>query len=397
MFKRFHLITLLAALLTAAAACGDTATEPATNPGDNQDDVNNGGKTDLPDDAPEDSCTKRRADALQGNEAVFTKDAVRWACADVEGVNNNNQDDRGQEYCEFFAVVQPPPEFEGDPMPAPITVGRIESIEEDNLGRLFVNTTELGIEWTDDQIFHLEDYEDEVFGQCIFTSWHQGTPGPVPACDSPEGCPNVLGVEVNEDVFSMKLPTNSNEAAAALVDDCLAAFVPEGDPANPDDPLHSDFYRGCMITAEVYGTEWRRSDPAICAAIMRLGECGCSLPDNADVATSLVPPQPIVSDDGSQEVTFRGFPLGTWAGLDSLPAGCRHVDLGDGSQTVVACDLTSADLIDHSADLKRRCLEKYGDNVVVHVPVPSELITCQPPADGTYAGTCSETPWIVDN
>ena len=374
-------------LCLCLAACGGGSDPPGDEAGNN-----GGGKTDTPDDTPEDACTKRRADALYGNQALFTPEMVRWSVSDVEGVNNNNQDDRGQEYCEFFAVVHLPPEVEGGERPEAQTLGRIVGFEQDATGFDRLVTTDLGYELTDDQIFHLEDYEDDTFGTCVFTSWHSDVKGPVPACDG-AACPDVLGLPVDADVFRMKLGTNSNEAASALLDDCLNTDAKLGDPANADDPLHSDFYRGCIATAELYGTEWRRSDPAVCAAAVRLRECGCSLPDGADLATTLIPPQPHDGDEG--EVALRGFPLGSWSGFDKLPPGCSYVNLGDDSQTVVTCKLSSADIIDHSRDLKRRCIDKYGTDLVVQVPIPQGAVSCDPPEGGPYADTCTDTPWVV--
>lgn len=381
-------MTMVALLSVGLLACGgETAEDEVPEAGNN-----GGGKTDTPDDTPEDSCTKRRADALYGNQAVFTPEMVRWSVADVEGVNNNNQDDRGQEYTEYFAVVHLPPEIEDGERPEPRTLGRILGYETDATGFERLQTTDLGYELTDDQIFHLEDYEDDTFGQCIFTSWHSDVKGPVPSC-AEGSCPDVLGIPVDADVFRMKLSTNSNEAASALLADCLVSDQLVGDPANPDDPLHSDFYRGCIATAELYGTEWRRSDPAVCAAAVRMRECGCALPDDQDLAYALIPPQPHDGDEG--EVIFRGFPLGSWGGFDKLPAGCKYVDLGDDSQTIVACDLSSADLIDHASDLKRRCVEKYGVDLVVQVPIPQGVVSCEPPEGGPYSDSCTDTPWVV--
>lgn len=354
-----------------------------------------GQKCDTPDDTPQHSCTKRRLDALEGNQSLFAPEAIRWPCADVEGVNTNNQDDRGQEYCEYFAVLKPPPETEGGAWPDPVTLGRITAVEEGNLGGIDVTTTASGLELTEDQIFYLEDFPDEVLGACVFTSWHEDVPGPVPACD--EVCPDVLGVPIERDTFSMKLWTNSNVAAADLVRTCLEGTPREGEPSDAEDPLNSDFYRGCIMVSELYGTEWRRSDPAVCAAAMRLAECGCALPEGADVPTSLVPPQPVVDPDtGDEQITFRGFPLGGWTGVGNLPSGCRYATLGDESHTVVVCDLSANDIINNASDLKRRCVEKYGLDVIVHVPIPTDAITCSPPEGGTYADTCSAQPWVID-
>jgi len=385
---------LLGGLLLAAplvvAGCGDAERPAATNnPGAN----NGGGKTDTPADGTDLACLKREADAFAGNQSLFTEAAIRWSCADVEGVNNNTQDDRGQEYCEFFAIVQPPPELEGSEVwPAPVDLGRIRSAEPREDGSLAIEVTDLSIDLGDDQIYYLEDHPDAVLGQCVFTAWHSDVSGALGACGDGGPCDEVLGTLVTAERFRMKLPVNSNAAARDLVSQCLTVTDP-GDPDDPHDPRHSAFFRGCALTAELFGTEWRRSDPAVCAAATRMAECGCGLPGEADVAAALVPPQPDDGDEGA--VTLRGFPLGGWAGPDKLPAGCHRIDLGDGSQTLVGCDLTAADLLDHSGDLKRRCVEKYAGDVVVYVPIPADRITCDPDPDAAFADACTETPWVI--
>ena len=88
-------------------------------------------------------------------------------------------------------------------------------------------------------------------------------------------------------------------------------------------------------------------------------------------------------------------PVADWQ--DELPAGCRYVETGDtdSTKTLVACDLTASDVLSSQQDPKQKCREKYGDNVVVHVPVPAGAIVCTPPADGQYSATCSSMPWVV--
>src|SRR5690606_35988162 len=113
------------------------------------------------DEAALDHCEARRADAIDSAQRAFTPDDIRSACADDEGVNTNMRDDRGQEYCEYYAVVQPPPEAEGGELPAAVDLGR---------NRGDGTTSPLSLELTDDQIFALEDELDAVVGQCIFTS-----------------------------------------------------------------------------------------------------------------------------------------------------------------------------------------------------------------------------------
>jgi hypothetical protein len=47
---------------------------------------------------------------------------------------------------------------------------------------------------------------------------------------------------------------------------------------------------------------------------------------------------------------------------------------------------------DNLNDVKEVCRRTYGPNVVVHVPLPSEQITCTPP-DTAAGKTCGTTPW----
>ena len=387
--KQRHLLLLAAAaalVLTTACANDDPTTQTDCS----------GGKCDTPGGkAPaEEQCEDRRQDVIGSAQATFVETAIRWACSDVQGVNTVGRDDRGQEYCEYYAIVQPPPVAEGDTdLPPALQLGRLLGNDEDQSDG---NTTGLALELTEDQTFWLEDNPDEVVGSCVFHSWHADIEPNYPACDDPAECPDVHGFELNARNFRMKVGFNSNSAAAALVRDCLqTGQVPSADDS--EDPLNSEFYRGCLITADLYGTQWRRSDPAVCAAAMRLVECGCGLPDDADVPTALVPTQPQRDEEGKDIITLRGFPLGTWSGLTELPQGCKYGPTGDDSQTLVLCDLTAADLLVSLDDPKGKCQEKYGDNVVVHVPIPQNVITCEPPEGGPNSETCGDTPWVVAN
>lgn len=349
-----------------------------------------------------DHCEARRDDAINSSQRAFVKDAIRWACSDVEGVNTNGKDDRGQEYCEYFAVVQPPPATEGGELPGTEVLGR---------------GSKLGIELTEDQIFALEDEPSAVVGQCLFTSWHQDVLQELPGCATGE-CPELavaessplpswaagdrsLGYQLTGANARMQVSINSNGAAVDLLEKCIVdppVVTDEGDPKN------DHYIRGCMKAFDLFKTEWRRSDPTICTAAMRLGECGCGVDTDGDgvaditdvneIARGLIPRQP-QQIDGQDVVTLRGFRLGTWGDAEGLPAGCRYVQDGESTHTLVSCDLTAADLLAASGDPKDRCRAKYGDNVVVHIPVPAPAIVCNPDPEGAFTDTCGAFPWVV--
>src|SRR5688572_6858155 len=164
------------------------------------------GHCDLPDDPAEVSCSMRRSDAFNENRYAFDESFLRWSCADVAGVT---AEDRGQEYCEYFAIAQLP-----ETETAATVFGK-------NLGPdSTYGTTPEAVELTPPQIAALEADETAVVGQCVFTSWNSDIPGPVPACDAGE-CPSVLGVPVDEANFRMTFDVNSADAAQILVEDCL--------------------------------------------------------------------------------------------------------------------------------------------------------------------------------
>ncbi len=374
MISRSLTFIFLASIFTFS--CSSTTDDPQEN---NQ---NKDGKGDTPNNDPnfsiEETCVDRQAEILKGNRDLFLRDNLRWSCADVAGVNTNNEDSRGQEYCEYFAALRLPPTEDGGEFGESVTVGR-------NLAK---GTTPLGLELSEDQLYYLEDNDSEVLGSCVFTTWHNDADLEIPACETE--CPDVQGLTVDADQFQMKLFFNGNGAANALVRDCVDAALKDnykkGELENESDPYHSDYYRACVLTDAAQGFTWRKSDTTVCAVGMRLSECGC-VDNGADVANALVP-------QATEENGFRGFPLGGWKSPTELPSGCRYVELGDNSQTIVTCDLSGSDILSNSKDLKGLCRSRYGDNVVVHVPIPAETITCSP-GDNQYASTCTETPWIV--
>jgi hypothetical protein len=116
--------------------------------------------------------------------------------------------------------------------------------------------------------------------------------------------------------------------------------------------------------------------------------------DIVEISRALVPFQP--DPDGT--LRLRGFHLGTWSDMNGLPTGCRYIETGDtmSTETLVACDLTASDLVASANDPKGRCREKYGENVVVHVPVPAAAVVCSPPPGGQYSATCGTQPWVLE-
>lgn len=477
-----HLLLPLTAMLAMAACDADS---DATAADEQQECV--GAKCDVPV-GNDESCLERQSEVLASSQRGFTATDIRWACADVQGVTTENQDDRGQEYCEYFAVVNPPAvDDDGNPTDVE-TVGTDlarnvncaapsgDVLRDEQACRAitgckwsgefeaciapFVNVegkpgvsgttppavchegddaNTCGLTLTEGQDIWLEDNPTEVVGSCVFTSWHSDVRGPLDACADGE-CPEesaIHGLPMTQDYLRMKGSINSNRAAADLIAECFA--LPELDEVNPDggylrepdwgrdgDALQDPFFRGCVGANALFGTGWRRSDPSICAAAKRLRECGCtaeglqeaiedyivadqtvslkelgqrpfsSMPTGAQAALVLgdmvIPPQP--NDGATDDVTKRGFELATWDDRDGLPGGCRYAPGEDRLKSVVICDITSTDLRGHLSDPKEFCRANYGNQVVVHVPLPSEALRCTPP-DTQEASSCGEQPWNI--
>jgi hypothetical protein len=353
-------------------------------------------------------CTEREAEVLGSAQRGLTVDAIRWAAADVRGVNTNHQDDRGQEYTEYFAVVAPPPVGGTGTAPKPIDLGRLT-------GTAPGATTALSLTLTPKQKIALEDADSAIAGQCVFTSWHSDIEHRMPACTSDTKCPQIevpatakrpkwlkttkLGITMTDKFMRMKGTINSNGAAVDLANQCMSSQL-KGKTSDPTDILHRPYIRGCMQAFKLFQTEWRNSDPTICAAATRLGECGCGVDTNADGIADITNPaevaRALIPAETATTVPLRGFPLGTWSGANKLPAGCNYAKTGDNSQTLVTCDLTAAEILSNAKDVKGLCRTKYGDNVVVHIPVPKVAVVCKPPA-GQYAASCNATPWALGN
>lgn len=355
-----------------------------------------GEKCDTPGGSQQEQCLARQAEVLDSSQRGFTPEAIRWACGDVDGVNTNNQDDRGQEYCEYYAIVQVPGATEAVDLARPksetsgdVTEGAI-CVDGDASG------TNCRTSITADQLAQLEDDPTAVVGSCVFTSWHADVPGPLAACPKGKCGANakLFGFPFDEEFFRMKISFNSNGAAADLVQKCLDGKAPAPKKwSNLKDPLTEPFFRGCMEVQGIFGTGWRRSDPSVCAVINRLDECGCSVPGvaRADLPTAIIPPQP--RPDGS--ITLRGFRLGTWDNAEGLPAGCKYLETGDTSHTLVSCDMTASDVLANLNDPKEFCRRNYGPNVVVHVPLPKAAITCKPDKRTSAGKTCGAIPWNI--
>ena len=413
--KKLELAALLGAGLLFTPACGSEDGDDGV--GDGNECV--GAKCDTPSGAADEQCLDRQAEVLGSSNNAFTRDAIRWACADVEGVNTVGGDSRGQEYCEYFALFQPPPKADGSTeRPDAVDLGRPlnssgsvsnlticvdedgDGADDDGRG-----TDECRVTLNEDQFIYLEENGTEIVGQCVFTSWHADIDTPVKSCQGASGeeCGDdarIYNFPFTVENFRMKVSFNSNRAAADLVERCFDPGVPEdqapSDWSNTEDPLTEPFYRGCMEVQAHFGTGWRRSDPAVCAVANRLRECGCAAPGVTtakQLGDAVVPPQP----DANGEISLRGFRLGTWDDPKGLPAGCRYADTGEDTQALVLCDLTANDVFASLNDPKEVCRATYGNQVVVHVPIPADAITCTPDESNPESAGCGESPWIIGN
>ena len=188
----------------------------------------------------------------------------------------------------------------------------------------------------------------------------------------------------------MKVGFNSNSAANALVREALQAI---GQGAVDDFGDH--YVNGCMIANNLYQTEWRRSDHQVAVAAYQLGTCGCSIGDatSASEAADLIVPSPeFQKENNDGNITLRGFRLGTWGDPASLPSDCEYIQAENSLQTMVSCNVYGSDLADNSNDLKNFCRTKYAKNVVVHVPLVADAISCDVPEGAEH---CGEEPWVI--
>lgn len=291
---------------------------------------------------------------------------VRWQCGDRPGVDG--ADDRGQEYCEYFAMSN---------------------------GK---------------RVDLLADADPGAPLSCFFTSVYMDV-APGMARDEYLAAelakPENMGVDVDPKLVRMKGQFNSRGAATTLVVDAMdvktaqndqrqaACFLASIDPANKGNAeALKDACRGVKLTVrsawekaqklgakvpsagdanyEMYkdtvacmsvgrlehgGVDWRMSDPHIAQVVVRANdECGCTysaLPDE-----------------------LEGFLQGSWSSPDTLPAGCRRVQVdGQPYQHMTICDVSEAERsdletsLDYSENLQSYCNERFGKDIVLTAPL----------------------------
>lgn len=314
------------------------------------------------------ACEERKREAFNPNRGSFQRDFLRWSCADVDG---RHPTERGQEYCEYFAIVQLPDAKGQLGMPHVLGLNKGDDFD--------AGQTPFGLDLDADEIANLEADPYAVVGQCVFTSWN----GDVEAERLPDA--KVQGVQLHPDVFRMKYFANTVSAAQCLIEECLEFLPPQEEAAADGITLDDDFTRGCFLNSFRNETQDRKSDSIICSASMRLAECGCGLTIDAEF------PQALSPDD------VLGFRLGSWESDDAPFGPCAFVDLGPGGdQHLVTCPLTAHEVLTNATELKAYCQDTYADEIVVHVDVAAQAVLCTPnPQEEPYAAECSETPWVV--
>ncbi|MBX3162799.1 MAG: hypothetical protein KF773_42950 [Deltaproteobacteria bacterium] len=423
------LLTLSLSTLALACTGGDSL------------DCDESGKCDTPDGlALKKQCENARTSAMDERRPHFTPLGVRWSCKDVSGVtaDSNTEDDRGQEYCEYFTMLHTDgiPEIvmnEQGPVfcdaSTPCATGTCNTeifscvtgssvntntpaaILGKNLDSGSNKVTPLDPRLSTGQLEWMAQNPTQKVGECVFTSWHQDIDRPLKGTDKIGGYGLTARASNGEPLFRMGGSVNSNGAAQALLNDCLAAGKK---------PKNDGFLRGCnlcgVLAKDGLCVPWRKSDPSVCTMAMRVAECGCSVnvKDEAGASRKLD-----LAKEADLEVarelfvphSRRGFTLGTWDGVERLPAGCRYVSTGDAKtvtvngvtapdpvadQTLVACDLLASHLSAATAkDPKEACRQAFGDEVVVHVRAPmAELATL---SCDTSKPHCQGAVWDLEN
>lgn len=416
----------IATILLLAACSGSTAT---------RDECDNG-KCDTPGGTVEEQCTNSRVNAMDERRPHFTPAGVRWSCRDVNGVtaDGNDQDDRGQEYCEYFTMLH----TEGIPAlilddakqpvfcdeSTPCATGSCDtsifscvtsttvdtSKPADILGKNVDGgqVTPLDPVLSAGQLEWLSQNPNQKVGECVFTSWHADIDRAPTSAETIGGYRlDATTPGTSNPLFRMEVGFNSNGAAQALINDCLTPGKAE---------IEDSYMRACTFCGDAQCVPWRKSDPSVCTMAMRIAECGCqvdikeptggtrtldlSKDEDLALAKELFVPQ-----------SRRGFTLGTWDGMGQLPTGCRYVKMGDSTtvtvngvsvedpnadQTIVACDLQASQITAATAkDPKEACRQAYGEEVVVHVRAPDPALAtlrCD-----TTKPSCEGVPWDFAN
>ena len=221
-----------------------------------------GAKCDTPVGEGQDLCEGRRNGAFTDGKEAFTPTALRWSCNDVPGVTAG---DRGQEYCEYWAVLQ-----------TESNVHQLGRVSSDGRGEMPVFP-----ELTDDEMFYLEDAPpDTVVGACVFSSWNRDKSA---SCSD---CEDLLGLRVDAENFQARINFNSFGAAKDILEKCSDGSAPAG--GLRDDP----FFQGCLHADDMFGTGWRKSDATICSAAVEMEECGCRLTNGGSMVDLGLPDEP---------------------------------------------------------------------------------------------------------
>lgn len=291
---------------------------------------------------------------------------VRWQCGDRPGVDG--VDDRGQEYCEYFAISK---------------------------GK---------------RVDNFADADPKAPLYCYFTSVYgdvaSGTARDA-ALAKELSKPENLNATVDKSLVRMKGPFNTRGAATTLVVDAMnvksdvnderqaACFLATIDPANKanaeklktacrgkklstktawskvqklgakvpvaGDATYENFRDtvACMSVGRLQngGVDWRMSDPHITQVVVRANdECSCTysaLPD-----------------------ALEGFMQGTWSSKDALPAGCKRVKVnGQDYQHLTVCEIPASERsdletsLDYSENLQAYCNERFGKDIVMTAPL----------------------------
>jgi len=332
------------AVVTAAFAAGACDGEQA-RPADGAETECVGAKCDVPVGEGEDLCEGRRSAAFTEGKEAFTPSALRWSCNDVPGVT---AEDRGQEYCEYWAILE-----------TDSNVHELGRVAPGGRGELPVHP-----ELSDDELSYLEDADrDTIVGACVFSSWNRDKDASCSDCD------DLLGLPVDREHFQARISFNSFGAAKDILERCSDGTAPDG--GLRDDP----FFQGCLHADDMFGTGWRKSDATICSAAVEMSECSCRLTTGGSMVDLGLPSEP-------------GFHLGSWEAQNSVPEPCHYIKMDDDeSRVLVACEVTAGEALDNMHDLKQWCREGYGERIVVHVPIEPSVVECDE--------SCGQYPWVL--